>query len=171
MPACSQEFAVEPATSISPVTIRNYQPGDEACFQRLNEAWIAKYFVLEAKDREILGDPVKYIMNPGGEIVFATIGEEIVGCCGLMPIAPGEYEVAKMAVTEACQGRGIGRKILDAVIDEAKRMGAKRLYLETNSKLPSATHLYESVGFRHLPVEGRKPSVYVRADVFMEMFL
>jgi putative acetyltransferase len=171
MPASSQESVLEPTISELPIHIRRFQPGDEAGFLRLNEAWIVKYFILEAKDREVLGDPVKYIVNPGGEIIFATIGEEMVGCCALMPTAPGEYEVAKMAVSETLRGRGIGRKILDAVIAEAKRIGAKRLYLETNSKLPSATHLYESVGFRHLPAERLKPSLYARADVFMEMFL
>ncbi len=76
-----------------------------------------------------------------------------------------------MAVTETCRGRGIGRLILEAVIAEGKRIGASRLYLETNSKLPSATHLYASVGFRHVPLERRKPSLYSRADVFMEMVL
>jgi len=171
MPVSSQETVFEPTISESPIHIRRFQPGDEASFLRLNEAWIVKYFVLEVKDREVLGDPVKYIMNPGGEIIFATIGEEIVGCCALAPTAPGEYEVAKMAVTETLRGRGIGRKILEAVIAEAKRMGAKRLYLETNSKLPSATHLYESVGFRHVPPHRVKASLYARADVFMEMFL
>ena len=100
MPASSQETVLEPTISALPIHIRRFQPGDEASFLRLNEAWIVKYFVLEAKDREVLGDPVKYIMNPGGEIIFATIGEEIVGCCALVPAAPGEYEVAKMAVTE-----------------------------------------------------------------------
>jgi putative acetyltransferase len=126
--------------------------------------------VLEEKDRDVLGDPMKYILKPGGEIIFATVGDEIVGCCALAPERPGEYEVAKMAVTEAWQGKGIGRKILERVIAEARAKGATRLYLETNSKL-SATYLYESIGFRHLPVERRRPSLYSRADVFMEMMI
>jgi putative acetyltransferase len=171
MPACSDETAIEPVASSLPVQIRTFQPGDEGSFLRLNEEWIVRHFVLEEKDRAVLGDPVKYILEPGGEIIFAAIGEEPVGCCALAPEGPGEYEVAKMAVTAACQGRGIGRKILEAVIAEARRMGAWRLYLETNSKLPSATHLYESVGFRHLPTDRVKRSQYARADVFMEMLL
>ena len=104
MPASSQESVLEPTISELPIHIRRFQPGDEASFLRLNEAWIVKYFVLEEKDREVLGDPVKYIMNPGGEIIFATIGEEIVGCCALIANGPGEYEVAKMAVTESMPG-------------------------------------------------------------------
>ncbi len=75
-----------------------------------------------------------------------------------------------MAVTEVHQGKGIGRKILERVIVEARAKKATRLYLETNSKL-SATHLYESIGFHHVPPERRKTSLYSRADVFMEMFL
>jgi N-acetylglutamate synthase-like GNAT family acetyltransferase len=171
MPACQQESAVDTASGVLPVLIRSFRPGDEVAFKRLNEEWIVRYFVLEDKDREVLGDPVKYILNPGGQILFAVVGDQIVGCCALAPEAPREYEVAKMAVTEACRGRGIGRMLLDAVIEEARRMGASRLYLETNSKLPAASRLYQSVGFCHLQPERVKPSLYARADVFMEMFL
>jgi putative acetyltransferase len=165
-----EEAAVEPATKTPSVSIRRFQPGDEASFKALNEEWIVRHFVLEDKDRAVLGDPVKYILKPGGEIIFATIGNETVGCCALAPEGPGQYEVAKMAVTEAYQGKGIGRKILERVIAEARAKEATRLYLETNSKL-TATYLYESIGFHHLPVERRRPSLYSRADVFMEMML
>ena len=170
MPTSCEESAVELQTKTPSFSIRSFQPGDETSFRTLNEEWIVKHFVLEDKDCAVLGDPVKYILNPGGEIIFATIGEETVGCCALAPEAPGEYEVAKMAVTEAYQGRGIGRKILERVIAVAREKAATRLYLETNSKL-TATYLYESIGFHHLPVDRRKPSLYSRADVFMEMVL
>jgi putative acetyltransferase len=166
----SCEETVAEVETTPAVSIRSFEPGDEASFKALNEEWIVKHFVLEEKDRAVLGDPVKYILKPGGEIVFATVGKETVGCCALAPEGPGEYEVAKMAVTEAYQGRGIGRKILEGVIAVAREKGATRLYLETNSKL-SATYLYESIGFRHLPVERRRPSLYSRADIFMEMML
>jgi GNAT superfamily N-acetyltransferase len=171
MPACRQEIALETAAGTLPVQIRRFLPGDEASFKRLNEEWIVRHFVLESKDREVLGNPGKYILDPGGQILFAVAGEETIGCCALAPEGPREYEVAKMAVTEAYQGRGIGRMLLEAVIAEAREMGASRLYLETNSKLPSARRLYEAVGFHHVPAGRRKPSLYSRADVFMEMFL
>jgi putative acetyltransferase len=174
MPACGQETSSQEikTDAASPaVEIRRFRPGDESAFLRLNEEWITRYFVLEEKDRAVLGDPVKYILEPGGEILFAAIGEELVGCCALAPEGTGVYEVAKMAVTERLQGQGIGRRILLEVIETAREMGASRLYLETNSKLPSATHLYEKLGFQHVPVERLKPSLYRRADVFMEMVL
>jgi putative acetyltransferase len=94
-----------------------------------------------------------------------------VGCCALMAMGEGEFEVAKMAVTEAAQGLGIGRRLLEGVIAEARAAGARRLYLETNSKLTPAVRLYESVGFQHVPGERVVPSPYVRANVYMEMAL
>jgi hypothetical protein len=66
---------------------------------------------------------------------------------------PGVYEVAKMTVAEAYRGQGLGRKLLAYTIAQGKALGAKSLYLETNKKLGDAIHLYEALGFRHLPPE------------------
>ncbi|HEY2001050.1 MAG TPA: GNAT family N-acetyltransferase, partial [Acidobacteriaceae bacterium] len=63
---------------------------------------------------------------------------------------------------------GIGRRLIAAAIAKAERIGATRLYLETNHTLTGAIALYESMGFRHLPPSRVKPSHYTRADVYME---
>jgi ribosomal protein S18 acetylase RimI-like enzyme len=152
------------------LVIRNFQPGDEEAFRLLNEEWISRYFQLEEKDRETLNHPEK-ILNAGGQIVMALLGQERVGCCALIPIGTDEYEIAKMTVTDKYRGRGFGRAVLDGTIAEARRMGASRLYLETNSSLTPAITLYESLGFCHLPAERIVPSPYARADVYMELFL
>ncbi|HEY3740506.1 MAG TPA: GNAT family N-acetyltransferase [Bryobacteraceae bacterium] len=150
------------------IKIREFHPGDEAAFRRLNEEWITRYFVLEAKDSYSLEHPQEAILDGGGRIFLAFDGNEAVGCCALMALAPGEFEVAKMAVTETRQGFGIGRKLLQHVVDEAEASGATRLYLETNQKLVTAITLYESLGFRHLRREEITPSPYARANVYME---
>jgi putative acetyltransferase len=74
-----------------------------------------------------------------------------------------------MAVTPACQGTGIGRKLLQTVIEAGRASGARRLYLETNHILKPAIRLYESMGFRHLSPDRIIPSPYARADVYMEL--
>ena len=163
------------------IVLRAFQPGDQLAFRALNEQWIAKYFRIEDKDRETLNDPMGKILEPGGHIFLACLGEKPVGTCALIAmepivyeiarIIPGVYEVAKMAVDETHRGAGIGRAILEYAISEAARLGAHRLYLETNSNLTNAIHLYESVGFRHLDPARIKPSPYSRANVFMEKFL
>jgi putative acetyltransferase len=151
------------------VKVRPFQSGDEVAFRELNEAWIAKYFTIEEPDRVVLGDPVSNIIGSGGYIFMGVSGEVQVGCCALLPMEPGAFEVAKMAVTENQRGRGIGRKVLEYTIHHAKKIGATRLYLETNRKLENAIHLYESVGFQHVSPDQVIPSPYARANVFMEM--
>ena len=145
--------------------IVDYRPEHAAAFKALNEAWISKYFALEAKDREVLGDPQGKILAPGGKIFMALEGADAVGCVAMIAMADGGYEVAKMTVVETLRGSGLGRKLMQACIDAAEAEGAPRLYLETNSSLAPALGLYRAMGFRDLaPVE----TAYARADVFME---
>ena len=153
------------------MTIREFKPGDEAAFRSLNEEWIVRYFAMERKDEASLADPWGNILNRGGRIFFAVSNGTPVGCCALLAAGPAEFEVAKMAVTQSCQGAGIGRRLLERTIAEARSAGARRLYLETNHQLAPAIRLYESVGFRHLPPERIIPSPYARADVYMELLL
>jgi putative acetyltransferase len=158
-------------TVLSPVEFRQFEPGDEAAFLELNKAWIARHFVVEEKDWEVLNDPVGHILQPGGAIFMAMQEGAAIGTCALLAMKEGEFEVAKMTVTEKYRGQGIGRKLLARVIEHARGMGASRLYLETNKALQSAIHVYESLGFRHLPPERVHPSPYARANVYMELLL
>ena len=161
----------KPRTLSAEVTIREFQPGDEICFRKLNEEWIERYFRIEPKEAVILADPKGTILDTGGKMFFAVLDDRCVGCCALRRMGDTELEVAKMAVTPACQGAGIGRKLLQTVIEAGRAMGARRLYLETNHRLQPAIRLYESMGFRHLSPEEIIPSPYARADVYMEMIL
>jgi GNAT superfamily N-acetyltransferase len=144
---------------------------DADAFRTLNEAWIERFFTLEDEDRKLLGDPVGQIVEPGGAVFVARLGDDAVGCVGIAPAGPGEFELVKMAVSPDHQGHGTGRRLIAAAVDRARSLGARRLLLETNSGLASAVHLYETSGFRHLLAEERHPSPYVRADVAMVMDL
>jgi putative acetyltransferase len=150
------------------VQLRPFEPGDAVAFRQLNEAWIEKHFKLEQPDHEALGDPVGYILEPGGHIFVACAEDRVIGCCALIRVRAGVFEVAKMAVAEEYRGRGVGRKLLAFVIEQARALGATLLKLESSDKLANAVHLYESLGFHHLPPE---PSPYARANVFMELQL
>jgi len=150
--------------------IREFGPGDEAAFRQLNEEWIRRYFVLEAKDEASFADPQHTILDGGGKIFLAVLDGRPVGCCALLATAPGEFEVVKMAVTESAQRHGIGRRLIERTIAEGFALGAQRLYLETNHSLAGAIRLYEAQGFRHVPPERVVPSLYARADVFMELY-
>jgi putative acetyltransferase len=164
--AFSREVIVMPE-----IAFRLFQNGDAEAFRELNEDWIARYFSLEEHDRIQLEDPEGNILKTGGQIVMAMAGDARIGCCALIFLRPGVFEVAKMAVSERYRDYGIGRKLLGYTIAQAKLLGAHTLELASNKKLANAVHLYESVGFRHLPPERIEPTPYVRANVFMELHL
>lgn len=155
------------------VLIREFQPGDEIHFRALNEAWITASFHLEEEDVLVLGDPQRHILNPGGHIYFAVHPHtgEAIGCCALLAMGDGCFEVAKMAIDEPYRGQGLGRQMLRGTIDAARHLGARRLYLVTHHSLKNAIGLYESEGFVHLCPEDAPPSPYERATVFMEKYL
>ncbi len=145
--------------------IVEFEPRYARAFQALNEAWISKYFVIEPKDREVLGDPQGKIIDQGGRVFMALKDGEPVGCAALLKMDDGGYEVAKMTVSETLRGSGLGRLLMQRCIEAGAEMGATRLYLETNSSLGPALGLYRAMGFRDLaPTD----TPYVRADVFME---
>jgi DNA-binding MarR family transcriptional regulator/predicted GNAT family N-acyltransferase len=148
------------------VRIERFRPELREHFYRLNAEWLGKYYKIEPIDHAVLSEPEKHILEPGGQIFFARVGDEVVGTCALMPESPGVYELTKMAVTEDHQGLGLGRRLIEAVIAEFRRLGGTELFLESQRKLQAALKLYESVGFEMQP--GVKPGThYQRADVYM----
>ena len=142
-----------------------FDPALRAHFGRLNREWLERYFKVEPIDAEVLEHPEARILAGGGRILFALVGDEVVGTCALLQESPGVYELTKMAVTAAHQGAGIGRQLLAAAIDEFRALGGITLFLESHSSLHAAITLYERAGFEH---RGRRPdSHYQRSDVYM----
>lgn len=134
----------------------------------LNLEWLQKYFKVEPKDELVLSNPIEEIINKGGKIYYAQHLDEIVGTVSLLKINTTTFELSKMAVTEKAQGLGIGRQLLEFCIEEAQKLGIQKLILYSNRQLKSALHLYESFGFKEIPVES---GVYERADIKMELLL
>jgi GNAT superfamily N-acetyltransferase len=151
--------------------VRDFRPQDQQTFRRLNEEWLTKYFAIEDKDRKVLGDPYHYILAPGGAILIGEIDGAAVGCCALVNKGPNAFEVAKMAVTETQQGKGLGKMLLAACVEKAGALGKKRLVLETNSVLGTAVALYRRFGFVEVPPEAAPPAAYSRTEMFMELKL
>src|SRR5580692_9141739 len=103
------------------IEIRPLLSGEDAsAFRTLNEEWITRYFVLEEKDRETLGDPEQTILRKGGHILMVYADAEPVGCVALVPMDEGVFELSKMAVSPHMRGRGIGRRLLVHAIEVAR---------------------------------------------------
>ncbi len=148
--------------------IVDFEPRHAKAWKELNEAWISKWFALEAKDHEVLSDPVTHILEKGGHILLAETADEVQACAALLDMGDGGFELAKMTVVETARGQGLGHTLMQACIARARSLGARRLYLETNSALAPALGLYVASGFVFLPPQA---SGYSRGDTWMELEL
>ena len=149
------------------IRIVDFDPRWRADFARLNIQWLEQYFVVEPIDREVLSDPDTHILADGGHVLFAIDEDDrVVGTVALKHEGDGVYELTKMAVDHSVRGRGIGRLLMEGALRTYRAVEGRELFLESNSSLAPALHLYESVGFRHHPAP-RPGSHYARADVYM----
>jgi len=137
-------------------------------FKEINLEWIKKYFIVEPHDMEQLSNPQEYIIDGGGEVLFALEDDKVVGTCALIKTGDNEYELAKMGVSPNAQGKQIGYKLGMYTLETAKALGAKRIWLESNRRLTPALNLYSKLGFQEVPVT---ETPYARADIRMELLM
>ena len=147
--------------------IISFEPQYAKDFRELNIEWLEKYFWVEPHDEEVLGNPEKYIINPGGNIFFARENDQIIGTVALMKIEDNIFELTKMAVVPAVQGKKIGQQLMSHTIAFAKARGWKKLIIWSNRKLENAIYIYKKFGFKEIPIEGENP--YARGDIKMEL--
>ena len=157
MPATS-EFRVVP-----------YEPRHADAFRDLNLSWIEEYFEVEEIDRRQLLHPEKTILRHEGAILVAEDPSGVLGVCALVNHSPGRYEVSKMAVRRDVRGCGIGRRLLSEVISHARALGARQLFIISNTILGPAIHLYRKLGFLEVPLPSDQK--YERGNIALELEL
>lgn len=159
---------VQKTRECSHIELIAYSSEFQADFKRLNCEWIETYFELEEADSYALDKPYETIIHPGGYIYLARYQGEIVGTCALLKKDEEIYELAKMAVTERVRGKGVGWLLGQASLSKARELGAKMVYLESNTSLEPAIQLYKKLGFRKIVGQ---PSPYTRCNIQMELRL
>jgi GNAT superfamily N-acetyltransferase len=105
---------------------------------------------------------------PRGGLWLAAHGGTGVGCVALRPLDENAAEVKRMYVDEAWRGRGVGRALMETLVDGARERGYRTLRLGTLEDMKVAQRLYESLGFR--PIERYRPDELVDT-LFYEMEL
>lgn len=114
-------------------------------------------------DSEIAELPGKYA-PPTGRLFLATgDDDQLAGCVALRQLKPKICEMKRLFVRPAYRGQGLGRVLVDKVIDEARRIGYTHMRLDTlPGRMDKAIALYQSLGFVEIaaycenPVEGAK---------------
>jgi DNA-binding MarR family transcriptional regulator/N-acetylglutamate synthase-like GNAT family acetyltransferase len=167
----ASERAIEKikAKQLDEVEIIDYEPKYAKYFAQLNYEWLEKYYEIEDIDRRVLDHSQKEIINKGGYIFFAKYNGEIVGTVALMKFNDEIYELTKMAVTKKYQGKQIGKKLMIAALNFAKKADIKIVYLESDTKLVPAVNMYSKMGFVSVPLTHIHVSEYKRTNIKMEM--
>ena len=153
---------------MSVIEIIPFSPALQPYFESINKAWVRHYFSLEPFDIDQLEHPEDTLLAKGGAIIFAKMGDEIVGTVGLIPKDESTCEMIKMGVDPAAQGKGVGRALGNAIMAEAKDRGFSKMVLYSSSKLAPALSLYEKIGFQRVALEC---GAYGRCDIKMEKVL
>lgn len=137
-------------------------------YETHNRAWVERYFELEPIDIAMLSDPHTHVFPKGGRIYIAMLdGKYPLGGFSLIPDG-NRLELSKMYVPENLQGFGIGNQLLHLATEEAQQLGAKALYLMSNTILGPAIHLYKKHGFVEIPLTPEKQALYKRVNIIME---
>lgn len=91
-------------------------------------------------------DVAGYYPGRGGAFWVARVAGRVVGCAGIT-VHDGIGELHRMYLLNAYRGRGIGRALLDACIEEVRRRGVTAMQIWSDVKLPDAHRLYLKNGF------------------------
>jgi ribosomal-protein-alanine acetyltransferase len=136
-------------------TLRSASIADLGVIARLE----SELFAGEAWSSEMVADELT--ADYRAYIVLTNDDDEVIGYAGLF--APGsEGDVQTIAVHPDYQGKGYGRRLLAALLDEAALRGVKELFLEVRADNETAQQLYRSVGFEAI---GERPNYYQPGNV------
>lgn len=104
-------------------------------------------------EEEAQKHPIDYIKSLLERILFFAEREgKLIGFCGMGQFSGNRKkhlaDVGPLYVDSAYRGKGIGKQLMIAVEEEAKRKGVKKLKLSVNVKQKDAVAFYKKMGFR-----------------------
>jgi GNAT superfamily N-acetyltransferase len=130
-----------------------------AAARRLIEAYAASLdfkLCFQGFEAEVQNLPREY-GPPAGALLLATRDSDWLGCVALRKFSEGVSEMKRLYVAPASRGLGIGRALVEGIIAEARRLGYRRMVLDTVPSMRVAQDLYLSLGFAPIPAYRENP--------------
>lgn len=126
---------------------------------------------LQGFDQELAELPGDYA-PPRGCLHLAQVDGEIAGCCALRPLDTSDYpnaaEMKRLYVRKAFRGFGLGRTLVESILEAAHRMGYSTVLLDTLDEMETARALYADLGFTEIAPYYHNPYAgahYLKAPV------
>ncbi len=108
---------------------------------------------LHAKKDKMLSRSLSYLYENLRDYFVAMDGGKVVGCCGLHISWVDLAEVKSLAVHPEYMGKGVGKALLEAAVNEAKQMGVKRVFTLTLEPEFFKKHGFKVVEKDNLPMK------------------
>jgi ribosomal protein S18 acetylase RimI-like enzyme len=119
-------------------------------------------------DQELASLPGDYA-PPGGRLILATSNTRAIGCVALHKITADVCEMKRLYVRPKFRGKGLGRELAEKIIAEARRIGYKKLRLDTvEPRMQKAVAMYRQLDFYEIPPYRSNP---IEGALYMELQL
>jgi GNAT superfamily N-acetyltransferase len=130
------------------IVIRPFAPADQPAARALILAGLADHFgELDPAFNHDLNDIAANYVAAGAVVIVADLAGQIVGTGTLIPVEPGVSRLVRMSVDRRIRGRGLGKCLVNHLLELARARGDHRVLVETNDDWPDAIALYRSCGF------------------------
>ena len=159
-------------------------PDDYRAFEGLIREYLAwlrgryrddGWFVTEVLDRQSIDDEIRNLSTvygpPNGNAFVAMDGGDALGCGAYRRLDDTTCEMKRVFVPERHPGKGLGRRLCEAVLAAARDDGYASIKLDSGTRMSEAAALYETLGFRPCPPYHRYPDALMPYFVFMELRL
>ncbi len=132
------------------------------------ESWLDIDLCFQDFEKELENLPGKYA-KPDGRLFLILVKNKSAGSIALRKIDAEVCEMKRLYVREQFRGLGLGKMLIEKLIEEARSAGYKKMRLDTlPDKMPLAVKLYKSYGFCEIPPYYDNPH---RETLFMELDL
>lgn len=132
--------------------------------------WLGFSLCFQGFDAELAELPGKYAM-PGGRLYLAYVDGTAVGCIAMRPLADGICEMKRLYVKKEARGLGLGNKLVEKTIADARDIGYLTMRLDTYPpKMGKAVEMYRRYGFTEIAPYYDNPHAG-SGEIFMELDL